>query len=174
PIVGNISPTNFPMQGWTDYVESEGTRFAGITETLSALITTIKERYLDGREEFYRHDKITFVAPSMDTLAVSLVGGAGDVSFRTSDSLLEVRHYSSDEGYFEESYTPDIVPGYFYFLMGDNLSLTPLKSVRMFPQTEFVYLDSSYFAGNFRHFAIREENGGQIYGYDEIDFLSQE
>lgn len=174
PIVGNISPTNFPMEGWTDYVESEGTRFTAITETLSALITTIKERYLDGREEFYRHDKITFVAPSMDTLAVSLIGGAGDVSFRKLDSLLEVRHYSDDEGYFEESYTPDIVPGYFYFRMGENLSLAPLKSTRMFPQTEFVYLDSSYFIGKFRHFVIREENGEQIYGYDEIDFLSQE
>lgn len=174
PIVGNISSTNFPMMGWTDYVESEGTRVAGVTETLSALITTIKERFLDGREEFYRHDKITFVSPSMDTLAVSMVGGTGEVSFRILDSLLEVRHYSDDEGYFEESYAPDIVPAYLYFLMGENLSLTALKSIRMFPQTEFVYLDSSYFAGKFKHFGILEEDGEQVHRYYEIDFLSRE
>ncbi len=171
-IVGNISPTDFPIQGWTDYVETEGTRYAGITETLSALVTTIKERYLDGREEFYRHDKIAFVAPSMDTLAVSLIGGAGDVSFRILDSLIEVRHYSTDESYFEESYTPDIMPGYFYFRMRDNLSLTALKSTRLFPQTEFVYLDSSYFVGKFKHFAIHQVDGTEVYRYDEIDFLS--
>jgi hypothetical protein len=170
--ISGISPTPFPLEGWTDYVETEGSVFTRITEGVSALITTVRERYLEGRQEFYEHNRLAFIGPALDTLAVTSIGAGGAVNITRIDSLLEVRYAIDEEYYFEGSYWPDVVPLYQYFVLSADMKVTPLKTPRSFAQTQFVILDSSYFRGSFRHFTVTEKDGLTHYGYDSIPFIS--
>ena len=90
-IEGNISTTKVPVNGWTDYKETTGSFLESITEGIQAVVTTIRERYLDGREEFYNSSTLVFVNEKLDTLHVATISGE-EVSMHPIDStLLEVR-----------------------------------------------------------------------------------
>jgi hypothetical protein len=163
-IISNISPTQVPLNGWTDYVETKGSVLSVVSDNIKAIITTITERYLEGREEFYTHDRLVLVNNRQDTLAVRELYNASAVKFkRLDESLLEVQ-YDPKEYYYEDP-SSYIGPEYVYFTLNADFSVTALKSSRSFPQTEFVKLDSSYLTGNFR---VYDETKGD---FTEVSFL---
>jgi hypothetical protein len=152
-VVGGISPTDFPINGYTDYVETNKTVMQTVSESISALVTTIKERYLDGREEFYTHNSLVFVGKNLDTLSVTKLYSGGDVSFRVMDSLLEVKSMTDDCYFYEGDYEwDDVAPSYTYFILGGDLKVTKLSSKRNFSETEFARLDSTYLSGDFKRY----------------------
>jgi hypothetical protein len=155
-VLHGISPTEFPLNGYTDYVETKNSVLVTITESMRALVTTIKERYLDGREEFYEHNNLVFIGPNEDTLSVTKLYSKGDVSFRSIGALLEAKTLA-DEFWYEGADWEDAVPNYHYYLIGDDLQVMPLRSKRNFKMTEFVKLDSSYLTGDFQR--LNPESG---------------
>jgi hypothetical protein len=148
-VEGNISTTKVPVNGWTDYKETTGSFLESITEGIQAVVTGIRERYLDGREEFYNSSTLVFVNEKLDTLHVASISGQ-EVSMHPVDStLLEVR---TPHDYWFGEYEAGDESNLFqhtYFSIGSNNEITQLKSNRLYPQTQFVLLDSSYLTGNF-------------------------
>jgi hypothetical protein len=148
-IEGNISTTKVPVNGWTDYKETTGSFLESITEGIRAVVTTVRERYLDGREEFYNSSTLVFVNDKLDTLHVATISGQ-EVSMHPIDStLLEVR--TPHDYWFGEYEAGDESNLYqhTYFSIGGDKEIIQLKSNRLYPQTQFVLLDSSYLTGNF-------------------------
>lgn len=148
-IESGISTTEVPLNGWTEYKETTGTVFEMLTDNINAIVTTVRERYLEGREEFYTTNKLVFVNQNQDTLSVSSVSGES-ISLTSIDStLLEARtpedYWFGENNMSEESN----LTHYSYFRIEDNGKVVALKSDRLFPQTEFVKLDSSYITGEF-------------------------
>jgi hypothetical protein len=163
-IVGGISTTPVPLNGWTEYVETKGTLLQTVTDKINAVITTITERYIDGREEFYTYNRLTLVDGKQDTLAVSSFYTSGDIVFRKlNDSVLELKcDQDSPEGSEFLEYN---IPVYTYFSLGEDLSVNPYTSHRSFPQSQYAKLDSTYLSGKFNTWGDNGEQG-------ESDFLS--
>jgi hypothetical protein len=171
-VVGGITTTEFPLEGWTDYLETEGTVSQRVSESLLALVTTIRERYLEGRQEFYTHSKIVFVGPGHDTLKVGDIP-AGETTIRKLDSLIEVKYVYREDYYYEQMSWPDIVPGYSYFAISEDLKIKPLKTLRSFSETQFVKLDSTYFTGKFFHSRYDTLGEQDHWVQEEINFFTQ-
>jgi hypothetical protein len=164
-VVTGISTTPMPINGWTEYVTTGGTLLQSISDKINAVMTTITERYLDGREEFYTYNRVSFVNQQQDTLAVSDIASSGSIIIKQIDStLLELRFNAdwSEGSEFEEFNIPICE----YFRMGDDLSVIRLQSRRMFSFTEFVKIDSGYLTGNFNGW--HEETGDEF----QSNFLS--
>jgi hypothetical protein len=165
-VICGISPTEFPLNGYIDYVETTGSILQTISKSVSALVTTIKGRYLDGREEFYTHSNLVFVGEKHDTLSVTTLYSSGELYFKKIDSLLEVKSIP-DGSFFEEgSEISDAVPIYNYFRLTENIKVQKLESKRTFPQTQYVKLDSSYLSGDFSRYNYENDTN------EKYDFLS--
>lgn len=147
-VITGISTTAIPISGWTDYVETGATMLEAVTDKIYAVMTSITERYIDGREEFYTYNRLTFVNEKRDTLAVSDLSNDGEVKFRQiSSTLLEVKF---DVNRYEGSDLAESnIPEYIYYFLGENLSVEKLPSRRTFAFTQFVKIDSTYLTGDF-------------------------
>ncbi len=148
-IEGGISTTKVPINGWTDYKETTRSLLQNVTDNIRAVVTTMRERYLEGREEFYNSSKLIFINEKLDTLNVATVSGE-DVSMHPVDStMIEVR--TPHDYWFAENDACDENNLYkhSYFAITASKGVTPLDSKRLFPQTQFVKLDSTYLTGNF-------------------------
>lgn len=155
-IEGGISTTKVPINGWTEYKETQSSFLEKISDNLRAVVTTIRERYLEGREEFYTSNTVMFVNNQQDTLKVASVSGTS-VSIRSiGNTLLEVRaphdywfgeYEASGEGNLEE---------HTYFSLENN-KIVALTSTRLYAQTQFVKLDSFYLTGKFRVYNSQSE-----------------
>jgi hypothetical protein len=146
-IISGLSTTPFAMNGWTDYIETKGSLLQTVTEHVSALISTIRNSYIEGREEFYTENRLVLLDNKKnDTLTVTTISAETVEHIkRVGDNLLEIKSISLDE--FN---TAEIrFPGYGYFTLNEDLTITPLQSNRTFAQTQFVKLDSSYVSGKF-------------------------
>lgn len=165
-IVGGITTTPVPINGWTEYVETNGTRVQNITEKINAVITSITEHYLEGREEFYTENRLTFVNEASDTLAIASIPTDSVIHMKRIGNVLEIKSpapYYWFEGGMYEDYN---LPMYTYFMLGDEFSVKPLRTVRTFASTEFVKLDSSYLMGSFSHWNRNTDEE------EQTDFLS--
>jgi hypothetical protein len=148
-IEGSISTTPIPINGWYEYKETKGTFLESITDNVRAVVTTIRDRYLEGREEFYEANKILFISENMDTLAASTISGS-TISMKMVDStLLEVR--TPEDLWFGE-YEASVeynLDHHSYFALTENGKIEKRETKRLYPQTQFVKLDSSYLIGKF-------------------------
>lgn len=145
-IESDISTTDVPLHGWSEYRELTGTALEKISDRFTALITGFRERYLEGREEFYDESKVVLLNNQQDTLSISRYGISSIVLHRIDSNLLEVRgqpSYSMDDSFLEMN-----LPAYHYLSLSGN-TVTRLPSDRQFPQTQHVRLDSSYLMGEF-------------------------
>jgi hypothetical protein len=150
-IVAGLTTTDMPFAGWKEYVSTNGTLFEKITDGIGALVTNIKERYVEGREEFYTRNRLVFISPANDTLAVSDIMGESVTRLRRiGEDLIEIESKRSDYGYWEEdAYIKEYdIPIYTYFRLSDG-AVVEQQSSRTYSFTEFVTLDSSYIAGTF-------------------------
>ena len=148
-IESSLSTTTVPLNAGTDYKEITGSFLEQITDNISAVVTSFRERYLDGREEFYASNTLVFVNKQMDTLGVARISGEGASLHPIDSALLEVRT-PHDWWFMEyEACEETNLEDHSYFQIGANGEIKRLKSNRLFPQTEFVQLDSSYLTGEF-------------------------
>ncbi|CAN5294856.1 hypothetical protein BH09BAC3_BH09BAC3_18200 [soil metagenome] len=154
------------------YVISNSNFFEKVTDKIGTILTVFKERYTEGREEFYTSKKITFLNEENQSIGTEYFSGAGEISFRKVDSaLFEVKVIPTgegNEGYATEGDEEWEIPDYRYFTINNDNTITLAKSNRRFAFTESVKLDSSYFRGEF-HFYNEEQNKEIV-----NDFLSKE
>lgn len=175
-IEGGISTTRVPMNGWTEYKETRGSFFETVSRNISAVVTSIRERYLEGREEFYDSNTILFVNNQHDTLAISTLSGA-EVTLHAIDStLLEVR--TPHDYWFGENEAADELNLYHhaYFDIAGAGDVIPMHSDRLFPQTQFVRLDSSYLTGEFIVYnsTLEKEEPTSFLSVNTITFMRDE
>lgn len=163
-----ISTTQVPLQGWTEYIETNGSYLQQIERAIAVIITGVRERYLEGREEFYDFSKITFTNGSQDTLAVKNLRAKSVTLRRISEGLLEIKGENDYGGFEDEPFPDGNIPYYSYYSITGPDSIAELTSNRRFPQTQYVKLDSSYLSGPFRIYD-RETGEERI-----TTFLSQE
>lgn len=165
-IESGISTTEVPINGWTEYKETTGTFIERIGANLRAVVTTINERYLEGREEFYTSSRLTLIDDKQNILSSSNISGE-ELSLHSIDStLLEVR--TPHDYWFMENEASDEqnLISHSYFYISPERSISKLESSRLYPQTEFVKLDSTYLTGTF---SVYNSDTQQM---EERDFLS--
>lgn len=151
-VIDGISTTHTPVYGWTEYVQTKGTKFESITDNLSALITTVTQRYLEGREEFYTENRLVFVNEKNETLGASKFYTPTDVEItRVGDSLIQIKSYPE---YWMEPEPADNgnLPNYAYFQITATGRIEQLRTERLLPPSKFVMLDSSYLSGDFFYY----------------------
>lgn len=121
-----------------------------ISESLRAIISNIKNRYIGGRGEFYTSHRIILLNEN-GIVSSSFLSSGSNFQFRKlSNALYESKAVYEGEmmGYFGPMAEEANFPNYSYFeFKGDKLK--PLSSNRFFQFTEFVKMDSSYLSGNF-------------------------
>ncbi|MFN5169154.1 MAG: hypothetical protein ACK5DD_05985 [Cyclobacteriaceae bacterium] len=148
PVISGMITTKVPFNGWTEYVEKEESKISTLTSHLSAIVTIVKERYLEGREEFYTSSKVLLV--SSDPSPVGSTDVPGEIaSIRMVDTTLMEIQTPHDYWFMDENAWEELNLVHYTYLRVTNQGAEPLKSKRLFPQTEFVKLDSSYITGNF-------------------------
>jgi hypothetical protein len=148
-IEGGFSSSPVPMNGWTDYKESSNSFLLQLSENIRAVVTTIKERYLEGREEFYTSSTIRLVDNNNDLIGSSRISGEGAILRAVDSTLLEVKS-PHDFWFMEEDASEESnLFNYEYFLIQGDKGIEKLHSRRLFAQTQFIKLDSSYLAGDF-------------------------
>lgn len=172
-VIGGISTTPVPLNGWTDYVETKGTLLQTVTDRINAVITTITERYIDGREEFYTYNRLMLVDNKQDTLEVGSVYSDGAITFRkVDDTLLEIKYEQDNpEGSEFDEYN---IPVYNYYALGEDVSVTRYKSNRSFPETKYVKLDSSYLVGDFLRWGESGEEHSDFLSLATITYMRDE
>jgi hypothetical protein len=148
-IEGGISTTKVPVNAWTEYKETLGSFMERATSNIRAVVTTIRERYLEGREEFYTSSKVVFIDDKLETLGSANISGDAISMHPIDSSLLEVRtphdYWFLEEGACEETN----LFKHTYFSISPSHQITELKSKRFYPQTQYVKLDSTYMQGKF-------------------------
>jgi hypothetical protein len=148
PILNGMTTTERPFNGWTAYVEKKTSTLATLSSQLTALVTVVKERYLEGREEFYTSSKVLLMSdfpPSFGSADIS-----GEIaSIRMVDSTLIEIQTPHDYWFAEEDVSEELNLIKHSYVSITNQGVKQLASRRLFPQTEFVMLDSSYVTGEF-------------------------
>jgi hypothetical protein len=150
-IESGITTTSIPLHAWTEYIESSGSIMEIITGNINAVVTTIRERYIDGREEFYTSNSVVFVDENLGKLGSARISGE-KISMHPIDStLLEVRT-PHDYWIFveEETCEESNLFRHEYFSISANNEVVKLNSNRLYAQTQFVKLDSSYLMGTYQ------------------------
>lgn len=148
-IEGGFSLADVPIRAYTEYKQTTNSLLENISNTLRAVVVTVRERYLDGREEFYDYHKVMFVDNHLNQLGEYTISGT-EISMHLVDStLLEVRTPHDYWFMEEEASLESNLMEHTYFSISENKSISQLKSNRLFPQTEFVKIDSTYLTGTF-------------------------
>jgi hypothetical protein len=160
-IESGIITTKVPVNAWTEYKETTGSFMKRITQGLRAVVTTIRERYLEGREEFYTRSTVVFVDDKLNPLGSGIISGQ-EVSMHPIDSsLLEVR--TPNEYWFmqEDVCEETNLFRHTYFSIAANQQVSELQSKRFYAQTQFVKLDSSYLIGKFLVYSVASQKEEQ-------------
>ncbi|MBL0742919.1 WG repeat-containing protein [Chryseolinea lacunae] len=166
-LLSGISTTVAPMGGWTESIETHGSFLQTVSDNINALITAVTRNYLEGREEFYTENRVVFMDHKNDTLAVANIPTKVVTQMkRIGPDILEITSETEDMWYEPQGYEDFDGPQYTYFKLAENGTVLALTSHRMFAQTEFIKLDSSYLSGKFTHV---DPNTGQT---DSTTFLS--
>jgi hypothetical protein len=176
-VITGISTTSFPYAGWTAYMETKGTKLQTISDKISAMMTTITERYIEGREEFYTYNRMVFIDSRHDTLEVNNVSAAGEINFRKPDStLLEISYLNSYYSMEGSSWPESNMLSYEYFELGPNLSVKHLSTHRDFPFTQFVKMDSSYLQGDFSgyDYELEKEVKSTFISSSTLEYMREE
>ncbi|HEY9045400.1 MAG TPA: YARHG domain-containing protein, partial [Ohtaekwangia sp.] len=172
-IVSGISTAEVPLNAWTEYIATGSTMLESITDKIQAVVTTINERYIEGREEFYTYDRLVLVNHQHDTLAVSDINSSSKINFhKLNDTLLELQYESNQpEGSDFDEFN---IPAYTYFRLNAGTAATPCTSHRRFPQSQFVKLDSSYLSGDFKRYTDKGEENVSFLSLATVTYIRNE
>lgn len=147
-IEGDISNSNSFWGGSIEYKETTGSFVEQVTNNLRLLITSIKSRYIEGREEFYSYNQISFIGNTKTSFFDDFNGSNLKLNLIDS-SMLEVSRTVDYWNYDSDVVQENNLSEYTYFSVTNEEEIVMMKSDRMFPQTEFVKLDSTYLKGEF-------------------------
>jgi hypothetical protein len=166
-IESGFSLTETPVSGYTEYMQTTSSIIERISNSLRAVAVTIQERYLDGREEFYDYSQVVFVDDKLNPVGQSTISGTSISMHMVDSTLLEVRT-PHDFWFLEEDACEESnLMKHIYFSVGKSDSVIQLNSRRLYSQTKYVKLDSTYLTGTFT-LSDFSENKGQT-----RDFLSE-
>lgn len=150
---------NFMYNYGNDYIENTNEKPFSISESLDALISTFKTRYIGGRNEFYVDHRISFLDKKQNLVASIAAQGGKNFQFRRLNEILFESKYEFES--FEPNDYPEVnFPSFSYFKF-DGKNLEELNSRRMFRFTEFIKMDSSYLTGDFITFTYSEKEGAK-------------
>lgn len=175
-IEGGFSLTDAPIRAYTEYKQTTTSLLQNISNTLRAVVVTVRERYLDGREEFYDYNQVMFVDNHLNQLGVSTISGS-EISMHLIDStLLEVRTPHDYWFMEEESSTESNLMEHIYFSIAANQTVTRLQSNRLYSQTKFVKLDSTYLTGTFTVYnsGTKQEETTHFLSEETITYMRDE
>jgi hypothetical protein len=161
-ILGGFTIGELRLTANTEFIETNSSNITSITDKINALIMTVKERYLDGREEFYTHDRLVYINSTNDTLATQELSADGKVEFKRIDETLVELKYLDHYSYEPEGYDEYPILMYNYIRLNSDFSVTTLKTNRRFSFTQFVKMDSAYITGEFKTWVNDKEK--VIYG----------
>jgi hypothetical protein len=149
----DIKTTDVPIAGWTVYKEKKKSIFETISDNVKALVTSVQSRYVDGREEFYTESKVVFLNSAQDTIGHTAIGGEM-LSFTRIDSTLFQIAAPADWWFMEGCPCggESNVMVNNYFRISTDGTIKRLTSDRLFSETEFVKLDSTYITGDFTYY----------------------
>lgn len=152
-------PLDQRMGGWKDYVEVTGTFFQALNDKFSIAITEFKERFLEGRAEFYQRRNIVVSDSALNIIGHYKAYSNGNVYVKQiNDTLIEV---SENQGMTDADglvagwggIPPELqVDGrtYDYFSLIDGKMTPVLNANRFYNFTKYIKLDSTYITGNFK------------------------
>jgi hypothetical protein len=144
-----------------------GLSWQKISDTFNGLIVLIKDRYMDGREEFYYRSRVAILDKENTVKANADFNGSDLVSIRF---LKDFGYYEAKTNHYSDLFDIDTdqmnLNHYSYFSLGQNGEIQYLETPRMFPETKFSRMDSSYVRGDFSLFL----GDGK---YVNTDFLSE-
>lgn len=144
-----------------------GISWQEISDTFNGLIVLIKDRYMDGREEFYYRSRVAILDKENTVKANADFNGSDLVSIRF---LKDFGYYEAKTNHYSDLFDIDTdqmnLNHYSYFSLGQNGQIQYLETPRMFPETKFSRMDSSYVRGDFSLFL----GDGK---YVNTDFLSE-
>jgi hypothetical protein len=147
------------------YIRQEGFSVFDLSNTIKLLVSTFKNRYIGGREEFYYTNRLTLVNDSLNFSSRAEISYAKTVQFRKiSDEILEVRKYY--DSWEPDEYLCTTCPSYAYFKITLNNGLEEIKDYSQLNSVRYAYLDSSYFVGTFKVWNIDKNDR-----IDTVDFV---
>jgi hypothetical protein len=155
-VIGGFALGNNMYRGNTESIEASHSFIESVADHINVIITTVTERYLEGREGFYTRNEVAFVNDKREIVASSADLGSGALTFKKIDSTyIEIQTVSNSENmdYFDDTDDSEMdIPVYSYYRLTGEGSLEQVSSNRIFTFTEFVKLDSSYVTGNFSYY----------------------
>ncbi|EMS31908.1 hypothetical protein C943_01643 [Mariniradius saccharolyticus AK6] len=144
-----------------------GLSWQKISDTFNGLIVLIKDRYMDGREEFYYRSRVAILDKENTVKANADFNGSDLVSIRF---LRDFGYYEAKTNHYEYLIDVDVdqinLHNFSYFKLSENGEIKYLETRRVFPETKFSKMDSSYVRGDFSLFVGNGE-------YENSDFLSE-
>jgi hypothetical protein len=154
--------TDAPIGGWTEYTEMSQSVFEKLGDQINLLVVHFKERYLEGREEFYETNKVMFTDNTMATLVEDNEVYGNDIEIKKiGNDIIELRSTQSQTDMMDGSQSEWTT--YKYYQITAPGVVTRLESTRTYPQTEFAYLDSTYLQGTFNHWNEETETKETYY-----------
>jgi hypothetical protein len=175
-VINGITTTKIPMNGWTEYIETKGSKLKSISENLNALVTTVTERYLEGREEFYTENQLMFVNDNNELLGKKsiIVNGEFEIE-RIGERLIEIKSQPTEWFGDDESEDTENFPMYSYFEIKDG-SIEPLESKRKFVSTQFIKLDSAFLSTSSSWYnpATQQEEQTTFLSLSTINYMRNE
>ena len=157
----DITSWDMPEGGSIGDIKTKGTLFEKITDGISALITTVEENYVMGRESFYAFNRLAFVSPNHTLLNITELPGERIIRIkRLEDNLIEIK--TQPQTYDMPDYSGEYeLPKYTYFLIDGN-KVIEQKSLRTHNFVEFAKLDSSYITGTFNYWDPETETKKEV------------
>jgi hypothetical protein len=161
--------TDAPIGGFTEYVEVNQSVFEKLTDELSLLVVHFRERYLEGREEFYERNKVVIADGSVTTLFTDDEISGTNIQFtRIDSSVFEIRSTISQTNMMDGA-TAEYTE-FKYFTFGNGMA-SRASSNRTYPETEFAFMDSTYLSGTFYTYDENSDVSTPYY-FKSIEVLS--
>ena len=155
-VINNFSMSSNLYRGNTESIEASHSFVESVAGHISAVITTVTERYLEGREGFYTRNEVAFVNDKREVVASSGELGSGELNFKKIDSTylqIQTVFINDEMEFYGENDDSEIdIPVYTFYRLLDEANMEVTSSNRIFNFTEFVKLDSSYVTGTFSYY----------------------
>lgn len=121
-----------------------------ISDAFNGLIVLIKDRYMDGREEFYLRNRVAVIDRENKSRSRDDFSGAELMSIRYFPDL---GYYEGKSTHLYDLWDVDVresgTNSYYYFTINLDGQIVNLHTRRFFDETKFAKMDSSYLKGNF-------------------------
>ena len=148
-----FTTTRFGENAGHESREFLGVGWQKISDTFNALMVLVKDHYMHGREEFYLVNRVAVIDRENKARSSADYGGGDLLSLRFFPDL---GYYEGKSSHAYDLWDVDVhetgLHNYYYFSIDQDGQLRNLNSRRVFDETKFAKMDSSYLTGNFSLF----------------------